>query len=185
MPAEPDCPRGLYCLTVRQLWAWAIAYAGKDIENRTTDTSVRGWVGIHAGKGMDRMIPGRSDQEMMLATAVALVGAHKLDAERAGWSSVADHVGVDVSAGSQAALDARGAIICLAHLVDSHRAEPGCCESPWAEHGSGYVWHRVFDRVIAVDPPIECRGALGWWHPTPDVVDELEAILTVNLVTEL
>jgi hypothetical protein len=40
-------------LSVRQPWATAIIFGGKDIENRTWPTRYRGRVLIHAGKGMD------------------------------------------------------------------------------------------------------------------------------------
>ncbi|MBX3267052.1 MAG: ASCH domain-containing protein [Acidobacteria bacterium] len=39
-------------LSVRQPWAWAIMYAGKDIENRNWPTRVRGRIAIHASKTM-------------------------------------------------------------------------------------------------------------------------------------
>lgn len=41
-------------LSIRQPWAWLILHGGKDIENRTWRTGVRGRVLIHAGKGMSR-----------------------------------------------------------------------------------------------------------------------------------
>jgi hypothetical protein len=41
-------------LTIRQPWAWAIIYAGKDIENRSWNTRLRGTIAIHAGFGYDR-----------------------------------------------------------------------------------------------------------------------------------
>lgn len=40
-------------LSVRQPWAWAILFAGKDIENRTWATIHRGPLAIHAGKTYD------------------------------------------------------------------------------------------------------------------------------------
>lgn len=45
-------------LSVRQPWAWAIIYAGKDIENRSWQAvnrglKQRGRVAIHAAKGMN------------------------------------------------------------------------------------------------------------------------------------
>ena len=40
-------------LSIRQPWAWAIIYAGKDIENRTWPTRYRGPVFIHAAKAFD------------------------------------------------------------------------------------------------------------------------------------
>lgn len=39
-------------LSIRQPWAWLILHAGKDIENRTWQTKVRGRMLIHAAKGM-------------------------------------------------------------------------------------------------------------------------------------
>lgn len=52
-----DIPR--LALSVRQPWAWAIIYAGKDIENRdwrqpNPGLAFRGLVAIHAGKAMTR-----------------------------------------------------------------------------------------------------------------------------------
>ena len=41
-------------ISIRQPWAWLILNGGKDIENRTWPTTVRGRVLIHAGKGMTR-----------------------------------------------------------------------------------------------------------------------------------
>lgn len=41
-------------LSIRQPWAWLILNAGKDIENRTWPTTMRGRVLIHASKGMTR-----------------------------------------------------------------------------------------------------------------------------------
>ena len=36
-------------LTIRQPWAWAIIFDGKDVENRSWNTSYRGDLAIHAG----------------------------------------------------------------------------------------------------------------------------------------
>ena len=36
-------------LSIRQPWAWAIIHAGKDVENRSWPTKVRGRVLVHAG----------------------------------------------------------------------------------------------------------------------------------------
>lgn len=46
-------------LSVRQPWAWAIIFAGKDIENRSWQAinhglRVRGTIVLHAGKGMTK-----------------------------------------------------------------------------------------------------------------------------------
>jgi len=44
----------MIALSIRQPWAWLIFNAGKDIENRTWHTNVRGRVLIHAAKGCTR-----------------------------------------------------------------------------------------------------------------------------------
>lgn len=51
---EVNGERAPRALTIRQPWAWAVIYAGKDVENRSWETSYRGTLIIHAGKGTDR-----------------------------------------------------------------------------------------------------------------------------------
>lgn len=41
-------------LSIRQPWAWLILHAGKDIENRTWFTNLRGKFLIHASAGMTK-----------------------------------------------------------------------------------------------------------------------------------
>ncbi len=38
-------------LSIRAPWAWAITQAGKEVENRTWDTTYRGRLYIHASRG--------------------------------------------------------------------------------------------------------------------------------------
>lgn len=54
-----NMPLPRLALSVRQPWAWAIIYAGKDIENRSWQAvnhglHQRGRIAIHAAKGMSR-----------------------------------------------------------------------------------------------------------------------------------
>ncbi|MBN1604718.1 MAG: ASCH domain-containing protein [Chitinispirillaceae bacterium] len=44
---------GMLALSIQQPWAWAILHAGKDVENRSWPTSVRGRVLIHASQKID------------------------------------------------------------------------------------------------------------------------------------
>ena len=41
-------------LSIRQPWAWLIIHGGKDIENRTWHTKMRGRFLVHASQGMTR-----------------------------------------------------------------------------------------------------------------------------------
>jgi hypothetical protein len=41
-------------ISIRPQWAWAIMYAGKDIENRTWKTKIRGTIAVHASQTMSR-----------------------------------------------------------------------------------------------------------------------------------
>jgi hypothetical protein len=41
-------------LSVRPPWAWAILNAGKDVENRTWKTSIRGAIAVHSSQTMSR-----------------------------------------------------------------------------------------------------------------------------------
>jgi hypothetical protein len=43
-----DPAKGIRTLSVRQPWAWAILHGGKNIENRSKRTKVRGTIAIHA-----------------------------------------------------------------------------------------------------------------------------------------
>lgn len=73
MPDSRDLPQ--LALSVRQPWAWAIIFAGKDIENRiwargNPAISVRGRVCIHASKKMSRA-EYESAREFMASINVA------------------------------------------------------------------------------------------------------------------
>lgn len=41
-------------ISIRPPWAWAILHAGKDIENRTWKTKIRGTIAVHASQTMSR-----------------------------------------------------------------------------------------------------------------------------------
>ena len=71
-------------LSVRQPWAWAIAWGGKTIENRTWTCHYRGPIFIHAGKRVDNegiaaveRIIGRPINREQLTTG-AIVAAAQL-----------------------------------------------------------------------------------------------------------
>lgn len=83
-------------LTLIRPWAWAIACAGKDVENRTWEpprAMVGGWLAIHAGKKWDQdaadsiantfgvEVPGETEQPSGVIIAVARLAAVVRDSE--------------------------------------------------------------------------------------------------------
>jgi hypothetical protein len=48
-----ECEEDMKAISIRQPWAWAILYAGKDVENRSWAHDYRGPVFIHASKKFD------------------------------------------------------------------------------------------------------------------------------------
>jgi hypothetical protein len=135
----------MMALTIRQPWAWAIAVAGKDVENRTWHTGYRGPLAIHAALAED--------------APDSMPGA----ARRA----------YDVAAFGQAPAATLGAIIAVAELAGCHlrydlNAE--CNErricSQWAVPAQ---WHWQLASVLVLARPVIVRGRLGLW-PVPAVI---------------
>jgi hypothetical protein len=134
-------------LSVRPPWSWAIAHAGKDVENRTWRTPYRGLVAIHASRTVERDV---------LMPFPAAIRKH-LAAQR-------DH---------DPDLLVTGAIVAVADLYGCHeppsagscngRGQPRC--SPWA---LGDQCHWQLRNVRPLAEPVPCRGALGLWRLTED-----------------
>ncbi|MEW2635426.1 hypothetical protein AB0903_28215 [Streptomyces sp. NPDC048389] len=88
---EPDAVRAL---TVWQPWADALAYLGKDIENRGRRTTYTGVLYLHAGLRTDQtayaQLPGREDLPGVRGAVIAvarLTGAHTdCDASCSAWA---------------------------------------------------------------------------------------------------
>ena len=54
-------------LSIKQPWAWAILRKGKDIENRTWKTNLRGYFWVHASKSVDKNAPIELREEYLKA----------------------------------------------------------------------------------------------------------------------
>lgn len=149
-------------ITVRQPWAWAIAWGGKTIENRTQQFTYRGPLAIHAGAGWSEH--GQSDPRVL--EALDRVSCER-GAGRVHVGDLAQHA---------------GCIVAVAELVDVH-PDAGCCR-PWGEstyvEASGrrrtVVRHLVLEEVTALEDPIPVRGALGLWTPPADLLELLAAL---------
>lgn len=134
-------------LSVRQPWASAIVFAGKDVENRSQRTHYRGPVAIHASLAANDDL---LDQYVRLA-----VGS-----ERRTLRDWIQRGRALYGLAKQEDLDAEvptGHIIGIAMLVD-------CCESfasPWWDGPDSWAW--VLRGVVPIEP-IPVKGALGLWN---------------------
>lgn len=147
-------------LTIIQPWAWLIATGAKRVENRTFAPPA-GWGGpllIHAGKAplMDlspelRAIPWPQN---MGVTGYTL--GEQLDRMARRGEFVVGHVVAVVERVSAGPV----------------RRE----ESPFA-FGPVCWW---LDGIRALRDPVPCRGMQGLWTPAPDVVDQVEAQLSMR-----
>ncbi len=125
-------------ISIRQPWAWAIIYAGKDIENRDWPTKFRGPVCIHAAKGMTK-----DEYYYANRTIQHVVGA-------------VDQAWLDRWLGVTAAPQRlnHGGIIGTAEIVDCVEAS----DSPWFFGRYGFVLRNV--RPVDFIPT---KGALGFF----------------------
>lgn len=142
-------------LTVQDPWISCIvsdAPGAKRVENRGSGTSYRGPLLLHVGKAVNE------------------------DA----WRDlrVQSLLGSDPSACGQP----RGAVVAVADLVDVHPNRNGdrCCQ-PWGEamhvgpRSVRWAMHLVLKNVRRLDRPVYCRGALGLWVPSAEVVEQVHA----------
>lgn len=134
-------------LSVRQPWAWAIIYGGKNIENRNWQTSYRGPLAIHAGKTFDI---NRGDWD-----------AYHRGVFGEPWQSMARGY-------SQQDYHVLGAIIGVVDLVD---CQPSwACDSPWkaGDDPDYFCWRLENPHPLVT--PVPCKGQLGLF-PAPFHLD--------------
>lgn len=120
-------------LTVRQPWAWAIFHAGKDIENRSWRTEVRGRIGIHSSSKV------LSPQEY--ADIERFIQAARFDSET--YVPPTDYL-------------VHGAIIGTVELVACVKHS----DSPWfMNQGYGFV----LKHPRPLKKPVFCKGKMSFW----------------------
>lgn len=145
-------------MTVRQPFAWAIAFGGKDTENRPRPLGYRGMLAIHAG--LELAHPGffpTTPEGHTAAVALDAIGG------RGNCWNPRHHVVTRLSRTPRPGL-ALGAIIAVVDLVGCHddaTEEPHASCSPWAIPGQHHLTLRN-PRPLA--EPVPCRGALGLWR---------------------
>ncbi|MBF0391660.1 MAG: hypothetical protein HQL38_03160 [Alphaproteobacteria bacterium] len=138
-------------LSIRAPWWAYILFGGKDIENRDWRTNYRGPVLIHASKWFDL-------EEV---------------AEDAAWARSVREAHSTASAMPQftyrSLKAAGGSIVGMVDLIDCVSAS----DSPWFQGDYGFVLQkpRVFRE------PIPCRGHLGLFIPSDEVMAAVHAQL--------
>lgn len=153
----------MWALTEQQPWAWAIAYAGKDVENRTW-APPRAAVGqtllIHGGR---RWSPGWQDNWLLHQAWAAFAAA------RGGEPGQPGQLG---QLGPGSAWCAEG-IVAVATLAGAHVAANGCCPK-WGQPGfhdpaRGWVDMRHWELrdVTPLPEPIPGGGRQMLWNPPP------------------
>jgi hypothetical protein len=134
-------------LSIRQPWAWAVAHAGKDVENRNWHMRHRGPLALHAAKNMTRARyhafarfwqEGLGEAYAQQYPHLVLPSPEKLP---------------------------RGAVLAMAEAVDCVH-ESG---SRWFAGPHGLLLRNV--RVLP--EPIPCRGALGFFDLPEEVAEKI------------
>jgi hypothetical protein len=134
-------------LTLWRPWAWAIAYAGKRIENRPWRFPAKmlgQYVAIHAGKTLDKQ--------------------SVLDMRGGGYDVPADGGTQGIVAVAKLAYCFDGDADKLAEILGEKEALTQI--DTWLDTES-FGW--VLADVVAIDP-VPCRGAQGLWPLPPDVL---------------
>lgn len=143
-------------LTLWQPWAWAIAHAGKDVENRTWAPPaymIGERIAIHAGK--------RFDEEAW--TFLSDPCCSPIDESLAAEDGLFDVPCADEIA--------RGAVVAVATLAEVLRFGEGEARG-WPWYGGPVGW--VLTDVVAMEP-VPCRGAQGLWDLPVDIERSLKA----------
>lgn len=133
-------------LTLWQPWAWAVAHAGKNVENRTWSppkAAIGQRIAIHAGKAIDFNI------------------VNQMQSGR--WSK-ASPVCIDCPDPDDMV---RGAIIATA--VIDRVMTPGVLDRLRVLWGTPSQYGWVLRDVITLDEPIPCKGMQGLWTVPADI----------------
>jgi hypothetical protein len=133
----------LKVLSVRQPWAWALIFGGKDIENRSWSTKYRGPIVIHASKSLTK-----KEYDWFVSYVVIKAEARQLNL-------------IDIPRFAELE---RGKVIGTVDLIDVVRDS----ESPWFEgkrawHGGTYTKENYGWVVTNPKPwtPLIRKGSLG------------------------
>jgi hypothetical protein len=138
-------------LSVKQPWADAIAHGEKRTENRSRPAPAK-----HIGTRILLHSSGAPDRHAVLPASFDIGRLYGV-----------------------VPLGARGAILGVATLASCHRSGDGCSDN-CATWGEAQAFHWKLADIVALPEPVPAKGALGFWQPTPDVLDAVQRQIEVT-----
>lgn len=155
---EIDLPSPLLAVTLWQPWAWAMIWAGKDVENRPGKMgSPTGWIAVHVGMHWrDDYVQGALD-DMRQAAKASGSEAHCLAAAAVRCDALRSQLGSIIG------------------FVDIARWAPRSelLHSPWTQRSPGYG--AVVRNRIALPTQVMCRDGFhrGVWRVPASVEQQI------------
>lgn len=131
------------CLSLTQPWATGVALEVTGWETRSWSTKYRGPLGIHAAKGFPRWAKDFARTEHVLGRLP----------------------------GDPLPLGAIIAVVDLLDVLPTGEAifDTSAIERLWGDYSPGrFAWR--LGNIRKLEQPIPCKGALGLWSPTPELV---------------
>ena len=170
---------GLYALTLRQPWAFAVAHGGKRVENRSWQCPL--WLtelAIHAGARSGWDDDGEFSPLVVRAWRQHIAALPPMNAALPYPRRESLHMDF-------------GAVVAVARVTSCHLDgqcylfpafddETGRC-SPWAASGQ-YHWQLADIRTLA--KPVPCRGQRKLWTLPDDVESAIRAQLNPRRVSD-
>ncbi len=149
-------PHSLRALTVKDPWATLIAIGSKQIETRSYRTRYRGPIAIHSSKAFSREDQELCSQEPLRGTL-----------DRA---EIRSPIAMP-----------RGAIVAIAEIVGCDQVPGGqgweATIPPEPERSFGFYspgrWMWRLANIRRLTEPVPCRGMLGLWRPSPEVMEAI------------
>lgn len=179
------------CLTLSQPWPWAIDVLGKDIENRKLRWSYRGNVILHGGQSDDReravaFLNERCGDLYLCKTCFTVMSSEGASLCPRCTSGIKLSVGhgetgpVTQSCWSSAVSKCVGALFATARIVAvvSPNEAPDYPDRDEALRARLRRWHMqdqygyVLEDYRRLARPVRCRGALGLWRPSLELLEE-------------
>jgi hypothetical protein len=165
-------------LSVKQPWAWAILNAGKNIENRTWYSPVRGPIWIAASAQVTRAY--YENARMWLRQVAGVTGVPELDELVKGAIIGRANVTSCILPGGFTSERYRDCISAATALALHGPNWGAMYHPPLAQHPlhpARFHFPKEFGFVLegveALAEPVPCKGLQRWWIPKPELLEQL------------